>query len=327
MADPGRARRRARPRTPRRRCRPARSAVRDSSRWPPGDLHGRAVANDGHAERLERALRMIPGRRRFDDPGAPGRVQAREQHARSSPGRSAPPARARFPWSPPPSMVSGGRPPAASIRAPMRVSGSMTRRIGRRCSESSPPITLRNGCPARIPASSRIVVPELTASSGASAARSPPTPRPAIAQADGPVGRIATPSARRQASVAAQSAPGEYPLIAGLAVGQRGEQGVSVRNRFVSGHADASCGAHRGPDGDRIGGRAEHEPHYSIRTLEGIRFTMLFIRVPLQPAVFIRSRASGRNRAGGAAFTIPPLPRRPAASAMSPVPRVGVPAC
>jgi hypothetical protein len=42
-------------------------------------------------------------------------------------------------------MVSGGRPPAASIAATMRVSGSMTRRIGRRESDASPPMTVVKG--------------------------------------------------------------------------------------------------------------------------------------------------------------------------------------
>ena len=42
----------------------------------------------------------------------------------------------------------------------------MTRRIGRRESDASPTNRLENGCPARIPAISRMVVPELPASSG-----------------------------------------------------------------------------------------------------------------------------------------------------------------
>ena len=42
----------------------------------------------------------------------------------------------------------------------------MTRRIGRRDSDASPMIVVGNGQAARMPASSRIVVPELPASSG-----------------------------------------------------------------------------------------------------------------------------------------------------------------
>ena len=56
----------------------------------------------------------------------------------------------------------------------------------------------------------------------------------------------------------------------------RGEHGIAMRDRFVAGHADASGGAGSRGNRDRIGGRAEHAPHYSIRTLDGIRFSMLF---------------------------------------------------
>ena len=41
----------------------------------------------------------------------------------------------------------------------------MMRCIGRLDNDSSPPIRLTNGCPARIPESMRIVEPELPASS------------------------------------------------------------------------------------------------------------------------------------------------------------------
>jgi serine/threonine-protein kinase RsbW len=93
------------------------------------------------------------------------------------------------------------------------VSGSMIRRIGRRCNDASPVITVRNGCAAAIPDSSRMVVPELTASTGDEAAQRPPSPRPVITTVAGALRRIVTPRARRHSSVAAQSAPGEYPLI------------------------------------------------------------------------------------------------------------------
>ena len=46
----------------------------------------------------------------------------------------------------------------------------MTRRIGRRDSDASPTSVAENGWPASTPASSRIVVPELPASSGAGTA-------------------------------------------------------------------------------------------------------------------------------------------------------------
>ncbi len=57
---------------------------RQGARFEPlarGDLDGRTVANHGDAERFQRAFRMIPRRRRLDDPGAAGRMQARQQDA------------------------------------------------------------------------------------------------------------------------------------------------------------------------------------------------------------------------------------------------------
>ena len=64
--------------------------------------------------------------------------------------------------------------------APISVSGAMTRRIGRRVSDASPMMVVRNGCAAASPDSSRIVVPELAASTGPAAAVRPWRPRPVI---------------------------------------------------------------------------------------------------------------------------------------------------
>ena len=87
------------------------------------------------------------------------------------------------------------------------------RRIGRRCRDASPVSTASNGWPARIPASRRMVVPELPASSPRAGGARPPSPRPATLTVDVPslfaVSSIATPSARRQWSVEPQSAPVE----------------------------------------------------------------------------------------------------------------------
>ena len=113
-----------------------------------------------------------------------------------------------------PRTTSGGRPPAVRMRAPIRSSGSTMRCIGRRRSEASPVMVVSNGRAARMPASRRIVVPELPASSFSCAGPSASTPRPptvtvgpASPAASGSV-RISTPSVRRQRSVDAQSAPG-----------------------------------------------------------------------------------------------------------------------
>jgi len=82
-----------------------------------------------------------------------------------------------------------------------------------------------------------------------------------------------------------------------LAVRQRRHHGVAVRNGFVAGDPHTSGGAGRRGHAVGVSGRAEHPSHYSIRTLGGIRFSMLFTRVHLESA-FIRSLAPGRNRAG-----------------------------
>ncbi len=112
-----------------------------------------------------------------------------------------------IPCSAAPSIVRGGRPFTAAIDAPMRVNGSMTRRIGRLERDASPPSTVLNGCAASSPAKRRIDVPEFAASSGPAGGRKPPSPKPSIVMV--PAARaIRTPSASRQASVAAQSAPG-----------------------------------------------------------------------------------------------------------------------
>ena len=61
-------------------------------------------------------------------------------------------------------MTSGAQfseAPSEVIRAPISVSGRMTRPIGRPESDASPVRRERKGCPASSPASRRIVVPEL----------------------------------------------------------------------------------------------------------------------------------------------------------------------
>ena len=105
-------------------------------------------------------------------------------------------------------MVSGARPSAESIRAPMAVSGSMTRRMGRFDRDASPMSVVGKGRLARMPDSSRIVVPELAASSATAGALNPARPRPMIRTAPGPVASTSTPRPRMHATLAATSAPG-----------------------------------------------------------------------------------------------------------------------
>ncbi len=115
-------------------------------------------------------------------------------------------------WSGPPRTVIGSRPPSDSNRAPIRLSGSMTRRIGRRRSESSPVSVVEKGRPARRPASNRAVVPELPASSGPSGELNPPAPRPLTVMAS-PERENCPPRPSRHESVDRQSAPGANPRI------------------------------------------------------------------------------------------------------------------
>ncbi len=117
-------------------------------------------------------------------------------------------------------MTSGGRfpSPSAVIFAPISVSGSMTRAIGRRESEASPMSRLRNGWPASTPASRRMVVPELPQSMspfGAVKTRLRPctttvTPLPPSA---GSAVSIWMPSARSADIVQRQSSLGRKPVI------------------------------------------------------------------------------------------------------------------
>ena len=83
-----------------------------------------------------------------------------------------------MPCSRPPRTCSGGRQrsPRPSTWAPIRVSGSATRSIGRAESESSPTSSVSQSKPATSPASRRMEVPELPQSRGPAAACSRPRP-------------------------------------------------------------------------------------------------------------------------------------------------------
>ena len=113
---------------------------------------------DRHAERGERALGVIARGRRLDDAGRALGVQAGQQHgalhlrARHL-GRVVRWRAARRRGR----RAAAGRPSAASMRAPIRVSGAMTRRIGRRESEASPTsVAVETGAPPAMPDSSRM---------------------------------------------------------------------------------------------------------------------------------------------------------------------------
>ena len=109
-------------------------------------------------------------------------------------------------------MRTGGRPSFVSMRAPMRASGSATRRIGRRDRLSSPTSVDAKRWPASSPISSRIAVPALPQSSAESVPTRPSTPTPCTVTRpwDGPSMR--TPSARKTFIVEIASAPSRNPV-------------------------------------------------------------------------------------------------------------------
>jgi hypothetical protein len=109
-------------------------------------------------------------------------------------------------------MTSGAQPSFDEMLAPIICRGSMIRCIGRERRESSPVKVEVKSCPAKIPATKRIVVPLLPQSSGPLGARNPLMPTPFIARTLLSCS-IPTPSARKQESVAAQSALLEKFLI------------------------------------------------------------------------------------------------------------------
>ena len=143
-----------------------------------GHRDASSVDVDASAEGGERSFGVVAGRSRLEHARRPVRVQTGQQHraldlrARAS--------RARVQWRaaafPGWSAARGRR--SRQCGRPCARAASMTRRIGRRDSDASPTSVAENGCPASTPASRRIVVPELPASSGADGEQSCPKPRP-----------------------------------------------------------------------------------------------------------------------------------------------------
>ncbi len=114
-----------------------------------------------------------------------------------------------------PRIVAGSRSSdRVSACTPMRRSGSSTRPIGRRTSEASPVKVVVKAWPPAIPSVSRAPVPELPKSTTCSGSMRPPTPRPAIRQAPGPVWVTAAPKAPIAAAVASTSSLSRSPSIA-----------------------------------------------------------------------------------------------------------------
>ena len=96
--------------------------------------------------------------------------------------------------------MGGNFPSRAEIVAPICASGPMMRCIGRLESESSPPMRVVNGWPARMPDNMRIVEPELPASSWLEYSLKPYRPWPCTVTSR-PSSLISMPSERKQPSV------------------------------------------------------------------------------------------------------------------------------
>ena len=151
-----------------------------------------------------------------------------------------------------PTTVTGGRESSdrAWSTAPIARSGSMIRATGRRRNESSPSRTLRNGSPARIPANSRRLVPELPQSRSAAGSRSPSTPgettrydRRCRRRRRRPCRSTVAPSAAQTAAVERTSAPSPAPVDPALARGQRREHQRPVADRLVAGQPQLAAQA------------------------------------------------------------------------------------
>ncbi len=164
----------------------------------------------------------------------------------------------------PPSIVSGGRPSSDPMTAPISVSGRITRFIGRRESDASPPITVRNSCAATMPDRSRIVVPELPASSGPSGG-SQPAQAAAVNLDDACRGAPDRHAERLQAGERREAVgAGQVAADGGAAVGQGRQHRVTVRDRLVAGDSkDAGHSCRRRHQGG-VGWRVRHVAHYNI---------------------------------------------------------------
>ena len=112
-----------------------------------------------------------------------------------------------------PLSVNGKRPSAATtVRAPIRSSGSSTRRIGRRRSEASPSNVAVIGQPATAPSMSRHPVPELPRSSARSGVAKPATPTPCTCHSPPRSRSTRAPSAATALPVLSTSSPSSNPL-------------------------------------------------------------------------------------------------------------------
>jgi hypothetical protein len=116
---------------------------------------------------------------------------------------------------PAPLSAMGQRPPSACDKtsAPICVSGSRMRRIGRLRSDASPSKVAVTSCPATTPIISREPVPALPKSSVSRGATSEPSPIPSTLQRPSAWRVMRAPSARQAAPVRSTSSPSSRPSI------------------------------------------------------------------------------------------------------------------
>ncbi len=112
-----------------------------------------------------------------------------------------------------PRISTGGRPSRVWMRAPIICSGTATRSIGRRISDSSPMSVESNLCGASTPIIRRIAVPALPMSSGAGDGARPCAPTPCTTTSVSAGRSIATPSCPSARAVDRQSSPARNPLM------------------------------------------------------------------------------------------------------------------
>ncbi|CAA7613140.1 conserved hypothetical protein [Candidatus Terasakiella magnetica] len=112
-----------------------------------------------------------------------------------------------------PITAMGRRPPSRLMnRAPIRVSGSEIRRMGRERSDASPVKKVVKGWLATNPISRRAPVPELPMSRMSAGSIRPPIPRPNSRHEPSAQRSTSAPRARIQAAVRSTSSPSSRPV-------------------------------------------------------------------------------------------------------------------
>ena len=175
-----------------------------------------------------------------------------------------------------PLSTSGQRPPSASERtsAPISLSGSRMRRIGRLRKEASPSKVAVIPWPPTTPIISRQPVPALPKSSGSRGGRIAPSPVPRIRHCPGPRRSMTAPSARQALPVRSTSSPSSSPSTRVSPQARRPNRNARCeidlspggRTRPLSGRARRALSGDAAERGD---GRADTGSDLSCRRIQG----------------------------------------------------------